>query len=101
MTGVEGIAAIAQADGALVAPAPTPAQGAPGTFARMLLEGVSQVDQKLAHADAMSMAFALDPSIPPHQVTIALEEAKLSLELMLQVRTHLVDGYNELLRMQL
>ena len=77
------------------------AGGSPATFGRMLLDGVNQVDRQLVQADSMVAAFAVDGSTPIHQVTIALEQARMSLELMMQVRTHLVDGYHELLRMQL
>lgn len=71
------------------------------SFSQMLLNGIDHVDQKLVHADAMAKAFALDDSIPLHQVTFALEEARLSLELMLQVRSRLVEGYQQIMGMQL
>jgi len=71
------------------------------SFSQMLLSGIDRVDQKLVHADAMAKAFALDDSIPLHQVTFALEEARLSLELMLQVRSRLVEGYQQIMGMQL
>lgn len=72
-----------------------------GSFGQMLLGGVQDVDHKLADADATARAFALDDSIPLHQVTFALEQARLSFELMLQVRARLVEGYQEIMRMQL
>lgn len=71
------------------------------SFARMLLGGVDQVDQKLVQADKLASAFALDDSIPLHQVTYTLEQARLSFELMLQVRARLVEAYQEISRMQL
>ena len=71
------------------------------SFAQMLVSGVEQVDQKLVDADAAVRAFVVDDSVPPHQVTFALEEARLSFELMLQVRARLVEGYQEIMRMQL
>lgn len=77
------------------------ASSATGSFERLLLNGVSGVDKKVADADAMVRAFALDDSIPLHQVTFALEQARLSVELMMQVRARLVEGYQEMLRMQL
>jgi flagellar hook-basal body complex protein FliE len=78
--------------------APTPS--GPG-FATWLLNGIEKANQDVARADAMAKAFATDDSIPVHQVTYALEQARLSLELMVQVRTRLVDAYQELSRMQL
>lgn len=82
-------------------PMPVPAQGRAGAFADMLLNGVDHVDRNLAHADALARAFVLDDSVPVHQVTLALEQARLSFDLMLQVRSRLVDAYQELSRMQL
>jgi flagellar hook-basal body complex protein FliE len=76
---------------------PAPAGG----FASLLAEGLKSVEGKVAHADQMVKAFALDDSIPVHQVTYALEEARLSVELAMQVRARLLDGYRELMNMQL
>jgi flagellar hook-basal body complex protein FliE len=86
---------------ATVAAAPTAAAVAPGGFARMLLDGVDQVNQKVLDADKMVKAFALDDSIPLHQVTFALEQARLSTELMMQVRARVLESYQDLMRMQL
>lgn len=72
-----------------------------GAFARMLLEGVERVDDQLAATDAKITAFAVDDTIPPHEVMFALEQARQSLELVLQVRSHLVEGFQEVMRMQL
>ncbi|MFI4973093.1 MAG: flagellar hook-basal body complex protein FliE [Caulobacterales bacterium] len=71
------------------------------SFAQLMLSGVDQVNQKIIDADAMVRAFALDDSIPLHQVTFALEEAKDSFDLMMQVRSRLVEAYQEFSRMQL
>jgi flagellar hook-basal body complex protein FliE len=39
--------------------------------------------------------------VPLHQVTYALEEARLSVELAMQVRTRLVESYRELMNMSI
>ena len=84
-------------------PVSTAAMPAPvtGGFSRMLSEGVDAVQDKVAAADKMVKAFILDDSIPVHQVSFALEQAKLSMELMLQVRARLVEGYQQLMTMQM
>ena len=74
---------------------------APSSFSQLLSQGVEQVNQKLIDADNSVRAFALDDSIPVHQVTYALSQAQLSLDLMLQVRSRLVEGYQQLMNMQL
>lgn len=71
------------------------------SFGRLLFDGLQQVNQSVLHADHMARAFAVDDSVPLHQVTFALEQARLSVELMSQVRSRLVEGYQELFRMQL
>jgi flagellar hook-basal body complex protein FliE len=70
-------------------------------FAQMLSNGIEEVNAKQLDADKMVHAFALDDTIPVHQVTFALEQAQLSLELMLQVRNRLLEGYQQLMNMQL
>lgn len=81
--------------------APAPSGTTAPTFGDMLMAGLRQVDTKVAHANAMAKAFVLDDSIPVHQVTMALEEARMSVELAMQVRARLVEGYRELMNMQL
>lgn len=72
-----------------------------GDFASILANGLQAAEQKVADADALARQFALDDSIPVHRVTFALEEARLSLELAMQVRQRLVESYRELMNMQL
>lgn len=80
-----------------VQPPAVPATG----FADILSAGMKQVEAKLSTADGLVRRFALDDSVPLHQVTYALEEARMSVELAMQVRGKLVDGYRELMNMQL
>ncbi len=80
---------------------PTTASPATSSFSSLLANGLENVNGKVLNADAMARAFTLDDSIPVHQVTYALEQARLSLELMTQVRTRLIEGYQQLMNMQL
>lgn len=70
-------------------------------FGDILSAGIGQVEGKLATADALVKRFALDDSVPVHQVTFALEEARMSVELAMQVRSRLVEGYRDIMNMQL
>lgn len=107
MTGIEAIGAIGPGSGdaaisrlglaAQVAPAQTPQAG----FSDILASGMRHVEGKLATANDLVQRFALDNSVPLHQVTFALEEARLSVELAMQVRTRLVESYRELMNMQI
>lgn len=107
MTGIEGVAAIGGVDTAPIAMrlgdaaqlAAGPGQG-PG-FGEVLLRGLQGVDAKIATADKLVQQFAVDDSVPVHQVTMALEQARLSVELAMQVRSRIVEGYRELMNMPL
>jgi flagellar hook-basal body complex protein FliE len=80
---------------------PTLGAARAGSFSNLLLGGVDQVNQKLIDAEATATAFVTDDSIPLHQVTYALEQARMSFELMMQVRNRLTEAYQEIMRMQL
>lgn len=71
------------------------------SFYQMLVNGAESVNADVLNADKLVRAFALDDSIPVHQVTYALEQTRLSLELAVQVRTRLIEGYQQLMNMQL
>ena len=71
------------------------------SFSQMFFDGVDAVSQKAAEADATVKSFILDDSVPTHRVMYALEQSQLSLQMMLQVRNRLVEGFQEIMRMQL
>ncbi|MEA3064403.1 MAG: flagellar hook-basal body complex protein FliE [Sphingomonadales bacterium] len=107
MTGIEAIGAIGLGAGdaaisrlSLTAPV-APAQIGQAGFSDILASGIRQVEGKVATANEMVQRFALDDSVPLHQVTFALEEARMSVELAMQVRTRLVESYRELMNMQI
>lgn len=106
MTGLDPIAPVtlgaAEASGTTRLANALPARTvAPADFPSLISGGLAAMDAKVAHADAMVSRFAIDDNIPVHQVTIALEEARLSVEFALQVRQRFVEGYKELMSMQL
>ena len=71
------------------------------SFASVLAEGLKSLEAKVGRADELAKQFALDDSIPVHQVTVALEEARLAVELAMQVRARLLESYRDLMNMQL
>ena len=106
MTGLEAVASVLGTPdaGATQAARPEMAQPqAPASrgFGSLISSGVSHVEAKVDQADALVHQFALDDSIPIHQVTMAIEEARLAVELAVQVRTRLIEGYREIMNMQL
>jgi flagellar hook-basal body complex protein FliE len=90
-------------DHASLLQAPLAAVHLPGSasFGQMLVNGMEGINKKLLDADNMVRAFALDDSIPVHQVMFALNQARSSMDLALQVRARLLEGYQQLMNMQL
>lgn len=83
---------------------PTPAAPAPAShtsFSEMMAAGMRHVDEKVGTANNLVRQFALDDSVPLHQVTYALEEARMTVELAMQVRGRLVESFREMMNMQL
>jgi flagellar hook-basal body complex protein FliE len=69
-------------------------------FGPWLARSLGRVNQDLVHADQAVRGLAAGETENLHQVMIALEEARLSLQLAAQVRNRLLEAYQEVLRMQ-
>lgn len=83
-------------------PGETIANEAPsGQFATWFSQQLSEVNTSLAKADHGVQQLAAGDATNLHQVMIDLEQAKLSMQLVMQVRTHLLDAYRELMQMQM
>lgn len=70
-------------------------------FANLLSTSLASVDQKIASANQLVRRFAVDDNVPVHHVTLALEEAKLAVELAMEVRSRVIETYREVMNMQL
>ncbi len=62
---------------------------------------VGEVNDSVKAADAQVRGLALGHADNLHDVMIALESARLSMGLLVQVRNRLVDAYQDLMRMQI
>jgi flagellar hook-basal body complex protein FliE len=80
---------------------PLPPAAGPTSFGQLLTDGIDKINTKILDADKTVRAFALDDTVPVHQVTFALDEARSAMELALQIRSRLLDGYQQLMNMQL
>jgi flagellar hook-basal body complex protein FliE len=83
--------------------APAAAGGVSGgndTFASMLGNLVSDVNDKQQVAGQSVAALQSGQTMPLHQAVIAMEEANVSFQLMVEVRNRLLDAYQEVMRMQ-
>lgn len=94
--------AIAAISGALVPAQSPPTTSTVGTDFRNALDaGLAQVDQGLKAADHQVRALAAGEEIAPHEVMISMEQARMHLTLLVEVRNRVVEAYQELARMQL
>lgn len=71
------------------------------SFSEILSKGIEATNNKLVEADRLVAQFAVDDSIPLHQVTYALEQARMSFELMIQVRNRALEAAQQLMNMQI
>ena len=81
---------------ASIGAAPAPSE----QFATWFGQQLSQVNDQLLTADHGIRQLAAGDASNLHQVMINLEQAKVSMQLVMQVRNHLLDAYRELLQMQ-
>lgn len=101
MGGIEAIGAIAPSVlTAIDAPASmTGAQAA--DFRQMLGDGIAKLDDNLRTADHQLRAMAAGENVAVHDVMISMEQARMQLMFMVEVRNRAVEAYQELMRMQL
>lgn len=97
---IEAIAASDAAFGAdkLLATAQQP-QAAAG-FGNWFAGELNAVNDKLISADSDMQKLAVGEAQSLHEVMINLEEARLSFQLLVQVRNRLLEAYQEVMRMQ-
>jgi len=78
-----------------------PAAPAGDSFATVLGRFVQEVNAKQHLAADTVNALQAGQNVPLHQAVIALEEANVSFQLMVEVRNKLLESYQELMRMQI
>jgi len=73
---------------------------APASFSNVLGRLVGEVnDKQIAAGEAVNGLLAGN-NVSLHQAMIAMEEASVSFQLMVEVRNKLLESYQELMRMQ-
>jgi flagellar hook-basal body complex protein FliE len=99
---IEAIAPVGQAAEQLLGVAPIQTQITDRlSFSEILSKGIEATNSKLVEADRLVAQFAVDDSVPLHQVTYALEQARMSFELMIQVRNRALEATQQLMNMQI
>lgn len=97
---IEAIAALG-ATGDAIAPTAIQTRHTGADFLTAIGQGVERADSSLKAADTQLRALAAGESIPLHDVMISMEQARIDLMLIAEIRNRIVDGYQELMRMQL
>ena len=72
-----------------------------GSFGALLKQKLAEANNLQHRADALTQQYLAGKVEDVHQVMLALEEANLSLQLMVQVRNKVIEAYQEISRMQI
>lgn len=76
-----------------------PAQ--PGEFGNVLDRFVNEVNDKQVKSASTMREMMAGGDVSLHQAMLAMEEASVSFQLMVQVRNKVLESYQEIMRMQL
>lgn len=68
------------------------------SFADTLKEYVQGVAEMSREADMQIESLSRGEATDPHQIMLAVEEANLALDLLIEIRNKLLDAYQELAR---
>jgi len=79
---------------------PVTAAQAAETFGQALLRALERVNAQQQQADRAAEAFALGENRDVAQLMIATEQARLALELTVQIRNKVLEAYQEIMRIQ-
>jgi flagellar hook-basal body complex protein FliE len=75
-------------------------QADPTSFGQMLGQMVQDVSAKQGEAAQAVQDLQAGNNVSLHQAMIAMEEASVSFQLMVEVRNKLLESYQEIMRMQ-
>lgn len=76
-------------------------QVAPQDFAGFIDRYMNDTNELITTADSKLREFAVGENGNIHDVMLAISKAKTAFELGLQVRNRLLEGYQEMMRMQI
>lgn len=77
-----------------------PADQAAGSFASELSGAIARVDQQMAASGALTEKLLRGEDVELHTVALRAQEAQMTFDLFLQVRNRLIQGYQEIMRLQ-
>ena len=71
-----------------------------GSFGDQLQSAIGQVNDLQTQRDTLVQDMVRGEKVEVHEIMTAAEEAQLAFDLMLEVRNKLLEGYQEIMRMQ-
>lgn len=90
---------------AFAEPATTASFAAPAaqtsSFGELVASGLAQAEQKSAAAMDALANYAVGNPVSAHELMISMEQARMSVQLTVEVRNRLLEAYQELSRMQI
>lgn len=81
------------------APVQTGDQGVVGSFGQMVGDGLDGINRQLTAGQVDLQRLAVGDAQNLHQIMINLEESRLSFQLMMQVRSRLLEAYQDIMKM--
>jgi flagellar hook-basal body complex protein FliE len=84
-----------------VGPLQQPAQGGGQGFGGMLSNAISSLDKTQTDAAAASQSLVAGTATDPTQVVMAVERARLSMQMASQIRTKAVEAFTEVFHTQI
>ena len=77
-----------------------PAEKAPHGFTDMFANAISETNKKQVEADRAIEKLSSGEDKNIHEAMITLEEADISVRLLVQMRNKIIEAYQEIMRMQ-
>jgi len=71
------------------------------SFESFIADGLKEIDRSIKVSDKAIESLALGKAESTHEVVLAMEKAKLNLQMAIEVRNKIVDAYKEILRIQI
>jgi len=85
----------------LVEPGKSEQVNATPGFGEVLNKAIEKLDQARERADEVARQFLAGEIQDLHHVTIAMQEAKLTMQLAVEARNKVIEAYQEISRMQI
>ncbi len=80
---------------------PAPAAGQDGSFSDLLKQALQEVNEAQSTAEQEARNLMTGESTDMHTAILAVQKADVSFQMMMAVRSKLIEAYREVMRMQM